>query len=109
GGRFLDWYLPTTSSEGASLFASRDEDGRHVVAVAINMSPDSALVGELDLGACSPLVSHQAYLYTRGAPGFAAQEAVRGPATTFDQPLPPWSITVLDVVLAQPLPGNLER
>ncbi len=109
GGHFLDWYLRTTSSEGASLFASRDEEGKELVAVAINMSPDTALIADFDVGACGPVLSRQAYVYTRGAPGFAAKEAVRSPATAFDEPLPPWSITVLRMDFAQPMAGNLER
>lgn len=109
GGRFLDWYLPTTSSEGASLFASRDEEGKHIVAVAINMSPDKALLAEFDLKACGSLASRQAYVYARGVAGFAANPAVRDASATFNQPLPPWSITVVDVQLVQQLAGGLER
>jgi hypothetical protein len=109
GGHFLDWYLPTTSSEDVSLFASRDEEGRHLVAVAINMSPDSAMLAEVDLKTCGAIASRQAYAYARGAPGFAPDQAVLDAATTFDQALPPWSLTVLDIELVQPLGGGLAR
>jgi hypothetical protein len=100
GGRFLDWYVPTTTDPGVSLFASRDEEGKHLVAVAINMSPDNPLVAKIDLGACGSLASHQAYAYGRGGPGFVASERVQDNATTFDQLLLPWSITVIDLQLA---------
>jgi hypothetical protein len=109
GGHFLDWYLPTTTSEGASLFASRDGEGRHVVAIAINMSPDDALLAEVDLGACGPIATRQSYVYMRGAPGFTADEIVRGSAPAFDQPLAPWSITVMDVELANALGSIPDR
>ena len=109
GGHFLDWYVPATTSEGASLFASRDEEGKHLVAIAINLSPDTALLAEVDLKACGSVASRQAYVYARGAAGFTASQPVREAASTFDQPLPPWSITVLDIELAQPMGGGLER
>jgi hypothetical protein len=108
GGRFLDWSVPTTASQGASLFASRDEEGKHLVAVAINMSPDDALLLRLDLGTCGAIVSHQAYVYAEGATRFIPGDRVQSAVTAFDEPLPPWSITVLEIQLAQPLPKNME-
>jgi hypothetical protein len=108
GGRFLDWSIPTATSQGASLFASRDEEGKHLVAVAINMSPDDALLLRLDLSTCGAIVSHQAHVYTEGATRFIPSDRVQGAVTAFDEPLPPWSITVLEIQLAQPLPKNME-
>jgi hypothetical protein len=109
GARFLDWYLPTTSGEGVSLFASRDAEGRHVVAVAINMSADVAYMAKIDVGSCGGVTSHQAFAYMRGAPGFVARESVQGGTGEVDQALPPWSITVIDIRLAQPLSVAVDR
>ena len=43
-GRRASWTTtcPPPRTEGTSLFASRDEDGRHLVAVALNLDPDTA-------------------------------------------------------------------
>jgi hypothetical protein len=109
GGRFLDWYLPSKADEGASLFASRDEAGKHLVLVAINMSPDTAMLAKIDVGSCGPVASHQAFAYVRGGRNIAAGQLVQGGAPALEQVLPPWSITVIDVLLAQPMGGSIER
>ncbi|HZU82836.1 MAG TPA: glycoside hydrolase family 44 protein, partial [Polyangiaceae bacterium] len=109
GGRFLDWYVPSAAPPDASLFVSRSEAGDHLVAVAINMSRDRTMDAQFDLGACGALASHQAFQYVRGAPGFAAGPRVEHTGAALDQPLPPWSITVLDIRLARPMPGAVER
>jgi Glycoside hydrolase family 44 len=105
GGHFLDWYLPT-KAERASLFASRDEAGRHIVAVAINMSSADAQTAQFDLTTCAPVANRTAYVYAYGDAGFTATGGTQGEASgalKFDQVLPPWSITVLDLELARPL------
>ena len=99
GGRFLDWYVPTTASAGVSVFASRDADRKHVVVVAINLSPDTPLLAELDLTTCGTVASQQAYVYSFGASTFAPTAPVTGDATPVRQALAPWSITVVDLHL----------
>lgn len=108
GGHFLDWYVPSTVPEGSSLFVSRDEAGTHAVAVAINLSPDAALLESLDASACGQITAHHAYTYVRGATGFVA-------SSTSDKPgpvellLPPYSLVVVDLQLSQPMKGALEK
>jgi hypothetical protein len=109
GGRFLDWFLPSTAPQSASLFASRDVAGNRLIAVAINMSPDGAVLAKLDLSTCGEVASHRAYIYGRGASAFVGSASVLGGTGGFEQALPAWSITVLDVELARPLGGNLEK
>ncbi len=109
GGRFLDYYLPTTMPRGLSLFASRDADGKHVVAVAINMSPDAAVRGTIDMGSCGAVASRKTFGFARGATGFVALTSTSQGGSTFDQVLPPWSITVIDIQLAQPLAAGVEK
>jgi hypothetical protein len=109
GARFLDWYVPATSPAGASLFASRDESGRHLVVVAINMSPEQVVAANIDLGTCGPVDSYAAYSYVRGRSGFLPWPASAVRPGGLDQILPPWSITVLDVHLARPMTGSLEH
>jgi hypothetical protein len=100
GGHFLDWYVPTSSPDGVSLFVSRDSDGKHVVAVAINMSPSAPVVADLDLIGCGTIASWQTYAYTNGSPGLAVQASSAPDAgAAAEWPLPPWSIAVLDIHL----------
>jgi hypothetical protein len=109
GGRFLDWYVPATTSEDASVFASRNDEGKHVVAIAINMSPDRALRARFDLGTCGGIASHQSYVYAAGMSGFAGGVPVQGGPTAFEEVLPPWSITAIDIWLARGPEAGLER
>lgn len=99
GGHFLDWYVPTTPAEGVSFFASRDETRKHLVIVAINMLPDAAMVADLDLTSCGTVASLRSYTYDRGSTGFQPHADADGGDDT-ERPLPPWSITVFDVLLS---------
>ena len=100
GAHFLDWYVPTTAAEGASFFASRDADGKHVVIVGINLSPDAALSADVDLGSCGTVAKSRSYVYGQGANAFTPSAPVDGgPGRTIQRTLPPWSITVIDVDL----------
>ena len=106
GGHFLDWYVPTTASGGASVFASRDAEGKHLVLVAINLAPDTPLLAEFDLSSCGTVASQKAYVYSFGAPGFTRSAPAPDAATPPQQPLPPWSITVVDVRLREARPAR---
>jgi hypothetical protein len=108
GGHFLDWYIPSTSaSSDVSLFASRDQEGKHVILVALNLSPDVATLAKIDTGSCGAIASRQAYSFVSGASRFEASDAPPTHDATLDQVLPPWSITVIDLGLAQPIRGEL--
>jgi hypothetical protein len=110
GARFLDWYVPTTSaSKDVSLFASRDEEGKHLVLVALNLSPDAAMLAKIDAGACGTVASRQAYSFVSGASKFEPLDAPPTHDATVDQVLPPWSITVMDLGFEQPIPGEPPR
>jgi hypothetical protein len=110
GGRFLDWYVPTSSaSSDLSLFASRDEAGTHVVVVALNLSPDAAVLAKIDTTSCGAVASRRAYSFKRGASKLEPAEDPETHGATLDQTLPPWSITVIDLGLGQPIRGELQR
>jgi hypothetical protein len=109
GGRFLDWYVPTSTVPGLSLFASRDEGGQHLVAVAINMSSDDAVLASVDTGTCGPVTSFDAYSYIPGRHALTPWTVLPHGDSAIDQVLPPLSITVLDIHLARPMGGSLER
>jgi hypothetical protein len=99
GGRFLDAFAPATAIEGGSLFVSRDEAGKHLVMVAINLQPDTALAAEVDVSSCGTVSAQQAYVYSDGAKAFAAAAAGSHDAGVVKQSLPPFSITVIDTKL----------
>jgi hypothetical protein len=99
GGRFLDLFIPAAAPEGASLFASRDQSGSHVVAVLLNLRSDRTVRPRVALHGCGAVTSPRAFRYAGGREGFApAQAAVTGAELT-TEPLPPSSITVLDLQL----------
>ncbi|HEX8790760.1 MAG TPA: glycoside hydrolase family 44 protein [Polyangiaceae bacterium] len=111
GGRFLDWYLPSQTADDTlvSMFASRDAEGKHVVAVLLNLSPSVPIDATIDASSCGAIASRQTFTLYRGAraiePGASSSDA----ASKFDQFLPPYSITVLDVHLASALPGTAAK
>lgn len=100
GSRFLDLLAPAEAPEGLSVFASRDEDASHIVAVLLNLSPDSAVRPKLSIKTCGEIASRRVFQYTSGAAGLAAVTAGSGDAIT-EAPLPPYSITVLDARLRE--------
>lgn len=110
GGRFQDWYVPAKAAEGTSLFASRSADGRRVVAIALNLEPDTARAARVDLKGCGALKSARVLTYNGEPGGFAEQPASAVSVASLDAQLPPYSITVLDLTLepsrAAPGPGS---
>jgi hypothetical protein len=98
GGHFLDTSVPTVPGESTSIFASRAEDGRHLVIVVLNFSPDVAKDAVVDLHTCGAVSRVAEYTYSEGLPGLVPGRAsATAGALTAD--LPPYSINVLDVEL----------
>lgn len=92
GGRFLDASVPAESSSPlASVFASRDAGGDHMVVVLLDLDGSTPVEPNLDVSTCGKVVASTRYVYSGGADGF-----VKTTATT----LPAHSITVLDMHLA---------
>jgi hypothetical protein len=102
GGRFLDWFVPSRSAADVSLFASRDDSGTHMVVVALNVSRKDAVAAQFDLSSCGKVNAQQAYSYVGGRDGFVASPP-SGPSTSPTQALPPYSITVVDFQLTDPV------
>jgi len=106
GGRFLDLSVPARIPSGAlaSVFASRTEDGKHLVAVALNLSPETSLKAHIDLSSCGSVQTQKAFVVERGttAPELAAVDTTsRDGGAAVDEFLPPYSITVLDIHLTR--------
>lgn len=96
GGSFQNTYVPSSAEEGTSLFASRSEDGRHLVAIALNLDPDTARNARVELKGCGMLKGSRVMTYAGDPSGFAEQPAM---SSGMETQLPPYSITVLDLTL----------
>jgi hypothetical protein len=96
-GRFQDWSIPVkTDGTLVSLFASRDEGRRRLVAVLLNLAPASPLSAELLLQGCGAVASAEAYTYTGGIAGFSKMAVV--PAKDrVNTRADPYTISVLDI------------
>jgi hypothetical protein len=97
GGRFLDTYVPTKMDEGVSLFASRDSKGERLVAIALNLEPETARVALVDLQGCGKLQEAKVFQYTGLPEGFVPQEASGQRTEAVEVMLPPYSMTVLEL------------
>jgi hypothetical protein len=111
GGHFLGWALPTTPVDepGVSLFASRDEEGKHVVAIALNLSSDTPVMAHIDASTCGSPSARQAYVLARGSHRIAPVAGDAPPAAAFDQLLPPYSITIIDLHSGNAMTGSLAQ
>jgi hypothetical protein len=97
GGHFLDWTVPVTGTATlTSLFASRDADRKHVVAVLLNLSALTPVAATVALKGCGTAVSARALTYTGGESGF---QPLAAPLKNdpFALPVAPYSMTVLDI------------
>ena len=102
GGRFLDWSIPVHGEAPlASLFASADDDRRHVVAVLLNLAPDSPLAARVELGQCGVVSRARVFTYAGGPTGFRRVQAAPAGGGV-DVAVPPYSITVVEATLALP-------
>jgi hypothetical protein len=99
GGRFQDISVPAKAEEGTSLFASRSADGRRVVALALNVEPDTARDARVELKGCGALKAARVMTYVGEASGFSEQQASSMGSGVVGAQLPPYSITVLDLML----------
>jgi hypothetical protein len=97
GGHFLDWTVPVKGSATlTSLFASRDRDGRHIVAVLLNQSALTPLKPEITLRGCGVVQTVHGFGYAGGESGFRPIDVTSGPEL-FRLSVPPYSISVLDI------------
>lgn len=101
GGKFLDYSMPTRSGHATSLFASRDASGKHMVAVVLNLDPETPARAQIDVGMCGRVAQRRSFTYQAGdkslLPG-EVKSAEGGGVTTI---LPPYSISVIDMTMAE--------
>jgi hypothetical protein len=100
GGRFLDLSLKTREAENLSLFASRDVDGTHVVAVLVNRDPTYALRARVAIATCGKVVKRRAFTYTGGPAGLREEPPAIIPGDLVEL-VPPYSIRVVALALTK--------
>ena len=98
GGHFLDTSVPTRASDETSIFASRSDDGRHLVLMVLNLSAEAGRDAVIDLHTCGSAGKVQMYTYTGGPTGMVKGSAVLAQGE-LRAGLPAYSINVLDVDL----------
>jgi len=100
GGHFLDQSVPARSDAPlASIFASRDAVGGHLVVLVLNFDPEAEAEASIDLASCGKVKLQRIFSY-RGAPeGFAELAPGAQDKSPLRQRLPPYSMTVLDLEL----------
>jgi hypothetical protein len=97
GGRFQDWSLPVTGDGTlTSLFASRDEKGTKIVAVLLNLAPQSRLISHVALQGCGAVSSARGFTYPGGEAGFSSM-AVKPSNDGVNVVVVPYSISVVDL------------
>jgi len=98
GGRFQDVSLSTSEASQVSLFASRDEASSKLVAVLVNRDPLVAANVRIALDGCAQPRSYRVFRFVAGADGLVSQPPGPLERNRLSETLPPYSLTVLDVV-----------
>jgi len=75
GGRFLDISVPTYDSDNVSLFASRDDSRKHLVAIIVNRDASFAVNAHIGMPACGRVLSRRVYSYGQGSTELTESEA----------------------------------
>jgi hypothetical protein len=101
GGHFLENAIATRAPEDVSLFASRDDGGKHVVLVALNLAADKPFDAAIDVASCGAVAEAKAYTYAGGPAGFSSGAAPKTDGKIVREALAPHSITVVDLTLAK--------
>ena len=96
-GQFLTRSVSTRMDPSVSLFASRDESGKHMVLIALNLEPTTAAKSTIALNQCGSVVSRRKFVFSSQAPSMVDEGTKSG--GNLDEVLAPYSISVFDVVL----------
>jgi hypothetical protein len=96
-GRFLDRAMDARMDGDVSLFASRDESGKHIVLIALNLNPTTAAKSTIALNGCAPIGTVHEFAYHEQSP--ALEDNGDRPGGSLDVTLKPYSINVFDITL----------
>ena len=110
GAKFGPLSLPVKSSLGesgpVSVFASRDELNRKLVLVALNLDGDRIADTRFTLSRCAGAKPSRVFQYAGDPSGLKPVEAAAMKQGKLQHPLPPWSISVLEVDLGVAAEGG---
>lgn len=95
--RFRDVSVPTNAADGVSLFASRDPDGKTLVAVALNLDPTAPVEGRVALEGCGSFQTLRSFRYEQGKADLVPVTTAKKTDTQLLDVLPPYSITVYEL------------
>ncbi len=98
GGKFEALSIPAKASEGISLFASRSQDEKRIVLVAVHENPDRTVRARLTLDGCSDIKTARFYSYVGKAEGFSPPKNLAVTNNVLAAEFPPYSISVLELV-----------
>jgi hypothetical protein len=98
GGRFQDISLATNEGSNVSLFASRNAANSQLVAVLLNREPNVVASARIALDGCAEVVSHRVFRFVAGSEGLTLQPSEPLDGKRISVTLPPYSLTVIDVV-----------
>ena len=107
GAHFQEYFVPATAttspSEPASVFASRDESGKHLVVIALNASNKTRAHVKIDVGSCGAVTTRRTFTYFGKPTGLALAPAPAAPSEggRVDETVEPYSITVFDIEVAK--------
>jgi hypothetical protein len=96
GAHFLDRSLTTVTDPSVSLFGSRDEAGKHLVLIALNLDPNNAVKASIGLPGCAPVATYRKFTYTENSQTIS-DDGVK--AASVEETIAPYSINVFDVTL----------
>ncbi len=95
GAGFQERFVPATAPKDVSVFASRDAQGKRVVAVVLVLSNTHAAKLSFDATTCGKVESWRTLIYSGRPEGFVASKSgTQGPIT---DTVNPFSIAVLDI------------
>lgn len=96
-GRFLDRSVDTRMGSDVSLFASRDDSGKHMVLVALNLDPTKPAKATIALSGCGEVATRRKFVYSAEASSIVDAGSKSGAG--FVETLAPYSINVFDVTI----------
>lgn len=104
GAHFLDYSIPTREAPKLSMFASRDQSGSHIVIILLNLDADAAVHTNVDVARCGDVTARRVFGYGQGSLQFMPEPATGDDAHVASQDMPPYSMKVVELTLANPKP-----
>ena len=99
GASFGDRSLATVEDNNLSLFASQDAATGRIVAIALNLDPQSGADADIEWASCGEPSTGRSFQYAGGSEGLSALDSELNADTlrSLRRVLPPYSITVFEM------------